>query len=441
MKTKKAVEGVKTALIAVLIAGAVFLGGKTGLFNDMLSALPFFSGEAPAVVSASRAEEGGLPAKEAARPLCIVITDAAGERYGVKYDTVSRNAIYDRTSSIFGEALGSASGFSQVSEEAWREALSGAGIYYEYIVPVEFPVLNAWLGVRANDSGEGTRVRQLLVAFGGGKNALYYRDSDSGAFYSADTASSAVITEELELHSANDVMFAYETGARAAGLSPYMLLTSELAHSELSAVQGASAEELLEIALGAIGHADEAYTAPFLNSEGTLTCVGEQFDISVTRDGAVSYRRSVIPRAEEGRRAPTSGELIEKARVIVSDIFGVLPNEAELFFESCDFSSSQICSVTFGYYIAGGRIHLREEGYAAKLTFREGALLNADVRVRSYSATEEQAQLLPEMLALAAAGGEFILCYSDSGQERLQPFWAAAEDNAPPDSAAHNGNG
>jgi hypothetical protein len=36
---------------------------------------------------------------------------------------------------------------------------------------------------------------------------------------------------------------------------------------------------------------------------------------------------------------------------------------------------------------------------------------------------EEATSLLPELQTLAAAGGEFILCYSDAGADTLTPFW------------------
>jgi hypothetical protein len=46
---------------------------------------------------------------------------------------------------------------------------------------------------------------------------------------------------------------------------------------------------------------------------------------------------------------------------------------------------------------------------------------------RNYTLTGEYTVMLPERLALAAAGGEFVLSYSDAGSETLQPFWAKFE--------------
>ena len=118
IKSKRFVEWFKTGLIVLLIASALLLGWQTKVFNEFFSAIPFFSNIAELVrgaTSTGSTETGGASFTEATRPLVIVITNERGERYGARYDTGARNSVYDRTSSIMGEALGSASTPSEIN--------------------------------------------------------------------------------------------------------------------------------------------------------------------------------------------------------------------------------------------------------------------------------------------------------------------------------------
>ena len=117
----RTIEAIKTALIALLAVSALLLAWRTGLFNDFFVTVPFFGNVAELMRGAyGAAEEGGAVLKEAARPICIVITDDGGGRFCAKYDTDTRNAVYDRTSSILSEALGSSSEHGEISEGEWR---------------------------------------------------------------------------------------------------------------------------------------------------------------------------------------------------------------------------------------------------------------------------------------------------------------------------------
>ena len=61
--------------------------------------------------------------------------------------------------------------------------------------------------------------------------------------------------------------------------------------------------------------------------------------------------------------------------------------------------------------------------YKYKIGAYNGAVLEAEFTFRTYFSAEEHTGMLPEIQTLAAAGGEFFLCYFDNGRETLQPFW------------------
>jgi len=183
MNNTRRVEWAKTALIVLLVASALFLGWQTRLFNDMLRAMPIFGRATEFAVGLPE------PAVAAARPLVIVITDEYGGRYGIRYDTARRNTVYNATSGILGEAIGSKSESVEISEAEWRKALSGPGVYFEYIRPVMLSVLDVWFGARMQYYFEDVSLRRIFVAFGEDTNRLYFEDYYTGRFFGADTVS------------------------------------------------------------------------------------------------------------------------------------------------------------------------------------------------------------------------------------------------------------
>jgi hypothetical protein len=95
-----------------------------------------------------------------------------------------------------------------------------------------------------------------------------------------------------------------------------------------------------------------------------------------------------------------------------------------VFFESIEYGPADSAFVTFGYYLAGGRVYVPQDGHAAKVSFGSGLVDEAELNYRGYTVlTGELARLMPKEQALAAAGGEFILEYPDLGAERLEPGW------------------
>jgi len=422
-RSKRVIEWGKTALIVLLSASALLLAWQTRLFNDYFASLPIFGSVAELVWGATgTAEPGRAAIKEAARPLNIVITNEEGGRHGVRYDTDARDAVYERTSSILGEALGSASAPTEISEDEWRSALSGAGVFFEYIIPVRLSVLDGWLGARMTEISEDVRLRRIFVAFGEDRSRLYFQEHESGLYFGADTASAAGKAQGLEIYGGNGALFAFETGIGGAENAPYMLMMPGSDHPDVRSAAAGSAEELLEIALLAFGQSGESFSTYYLDDSDTLVCVGTQFNIRVFTDGRVRYRRPDVLPTDEESRSLSKSEIIEMARAITADSIGGACGGAHIAFESYE-SDGDTSYIVFGYYIAGGRVYLSEDRHAASITITAGIVTEAEMNFRHFSLTGEHTGLLPERQALAAAGGEFMLCYSDSGTEILHPFW------------------
>jgi len=424
-KNRRFIEWLKSALIVLLVVSALFLGWRTELFNDFFSVIPLFGNVAKLVKGSSGtglSNPGGVTFKEAARPSAIVITNEQGERYGVRYDTDVRNAVYERTVSILGETLGSASEPGEISEMEWRTALSGSGVYFEYYRPVKLSILGGWLGVRLPEAVGDVPIRRICVVFGEDRSSMYYQDFDSGQFFVAITASSAGKMQELDIYSANGAVFAFETTTGVAENAPYVLILPGNDYSDIHADSAGSIEALLDITLDAMGRSNEISTQ-YYPTDGILGRVGAQYNIRVDAFDRVFFKNTDSSTPSETPPVFSEAEMIESSRLIVADTIGKIESDAEVFYETLEYGYGGTCSVYFGYYVAGGCVHLYEDGYAARVIFTNGIVSDIELRFRSYTQTGEYSKLPPERLALAAAGGEFVLCYYDTGGERLQPSW------------------
>jgi len=421
-KAKKMIEWGKTALIVLLTVSALLLGWQTGIFNDFLLTLPVFGSVAGLMGGGTgTAMSSGTVLKEAARPLSIVITNEEGERYGIKYDVDERNATYERTRRLFTEAFGSASVPQEISEEQWRESLGGAGVFFEYATPIRLSVLDKWLGAQMPETMQDLYLRRMFVAFGEDRSRLYYQDHSSSLFYGTDTVSSAGKAQELENFVSNGAVFAYETGITGAENAPYMLLIPGSYHPNIRAYAAGSPDELLAYGLTALGHVNELYRTYF-GPDNTLVCVGTQFRIMMQTDGRLWYRRTDGLPSQELLPSLSKSEMIEAARMIVFDSISAVSGNAEVFFESYE-QAGDVLHVHFGYFIAGGRVHMYDDRHAAMITFTSGIVTEVDLNFRNFIFSGEYTRLLPERQTLAAAGNEFMLYYSDTGAEILHPSW------------------
>ena len=419
---KKIIEGAKTALIIMLTVSMIVLGGQTRLFSDVAASVPFFGNFTGLGRAEPTAEPGETIVMEAARPLVIVITHEDGGRFGAKYDTDIRNEVYDWTSGIVGEALGSASAFEQICQYRWREALSAPGVFFEYFSPVRLSIINNWLGARLAYIDRDFLLRRIFVEFCDDSNRIYLQDIQSGNFYSANTASFARKAQELETLRPNGAQFAFEIGSAGASEAPYMLILPDAKHPIVVADSASSAEEILYIVRNAFGHGRETDRRYFDND--TLVSIGVNFNVRVQPCGTVLYRRTDRPPAIDDNISDS--RIIEQARIAVSRTIARTAAGAEVFFEHLEFLDNDNSVVTFGYYIAGGRIRLIDDMPAARLLVSGGIVVEAEMKFRSFSVSGEQyAGLLPEVIILAAAGGEFILNFSDTGSELLTPMWVA----------------
>ena len=154
-----------------------------------------------------------------------------GAHCAVMYDGAELDEAYSRFSSTLGEALGSSRDVSAVSEEAWRDALSGRGVYFDFYNDFLLSTYSIWLGTAMTGEASGHTARRVCLALEDGEVALYYiraRASGGQAFYRCATALPAdALSALLESAMPNGAEFNFERGDSFSRVDPYFVLTAD----------------------------------------------------------------------------------------------------------------------------------------------------------------------------------------------------------------------
>ena len=408
---KRFKEPLKTLLILLLTASAVFLAWKGSLFSA------FFPERAPAAPPTPEAPEQTYTA--AALPYAAAIRGPGGLCCGVQYDEETMAELYEGVSAILAEVLGSAEEPESISRFTWQDRLKEESLYLGYGFDLPIAALAAWVGVEAPWAGAETGSAFLLDSGGAGSIRLSYRGGDGSFFQCATAASWATLREKLEEYRPNGALFAFELPVLDDG-EPYLLVLEQLpelsrvsASEETGAAAGAFAE-LFGLNLGGQSRYTEA--------DGTLVYPGDSGVLRLWTDGSISYSPS-----EGAFTAASPADEIEEARKLLETAHGAYAGEERLSLRSVEAGETGELSLSFVYALGGVRVDL-VAGPAASALWKDGQLTELTLRPRSYRRGETFADLLPEKQAAAAAGSLCLgaaaeLILPDVGEERIEPVW------------------
>ena len=415
-KDKKRLREIgQNALIAALIVSAVLLARANGLFGKHAADSP---------QSSAPVAEGSITA--AAVPFSMaVIPDAPGARCGITHGEAALEEMFGRFSATLGEALGSAGAPQNVSQAQWEKALTGTGVFFDYLYGQPLSVLSGWLGTETSESvGEHTARRLCLAAEEDGL-ALYFEETSLREYYRCTTALTASsILPRMQEYSPNGARFVWElTDDRT--MDAYTLMEDGLiVLPKLSAanpLRDAESYGQISALMGLSGVArsySEADGVVYVENDVTLRISGS---------GTVSYRGG-----ENGLELGSARSLlsvVEAARALCQQGPGSSCGAARLSLSGLEYDrSSDTCHLRFDYSVEGIPLRLAE-GSAAEITVTGGRLQEATLHFCSYTTREETVTPLPRMLALAAVravgGGEPLLAYTDNHKE-IELQWLAA---------------
>lgn len=410
--------------LAPELAGGFSISGAVSKFADWFGSGNFLSS------TGSR-----LPNMES--PVRIAVYNATGRR-GVQYNKAETDKLFEQVSGILGEALDTAREPVQIKESQWQKALGATGCYFDFLGNIPLAALSAWLNGGEGDSVLTASARRILVAKNGdGETLLYYINASNGLFYACQTGEilQGQLDKALSGSLSNGATFAFEQGALYKRVDPYtMMLTTAPSLSQLNASNPVAGEEGLQLLLKTLGF--NSHTTSVYPVEGGRVVKEGNDTLRISDSGTVIYdsaakgNQATFQVAGKGE-GPSQAETVEAIQKLAARAAHSLCGEdVGLYLIHVTALEKGVYRIRFGYSVDGAPVLLSNRGYAAEFLVEGTSVQSFTFRLRAYTASGENAALLPERQAVAAldtvkSGGELMIGYVDGGENVLQPGWLA----------------
>ncbi len=412
----------KVCLIVLLAVSAAAMLFRLAVYSDI--GIPQLMGTDKDISSASDGVTRGYA--QCAKPLAAAVTNSEGGRYGVRYDETAVEELYTRYSAALAEALGSAGTPKQVGFDEWESALSGPGVFFDFVYAQPLGSLSAWLGSEVDGGiSEHTAARLCLSVSKDAVWLYYIRAKDANAYRCSTLATLSTDAAGFET---NGAKFAFETGGND-GIDPYTL--SAGGTIELQTVDAANPLRVETDGNALMEHfgMNSFIALTYAEPDGTKVYVDGDAALRLSPDGTVSFRQN-----ETGLLPANTDRLetvIDAAYRLADRVSTGYRGDCGLMLSSVTYSESDaVFSVTFQYTCNGLIVRLPDSRPAAEVTVSGGYITTCEIYLREYTAGEERVFPLPEKQAFALiaaeGGGEPLLCLIDEGGETV-PDWVIFE--------------
>ena len=422
MKDKaKLIDLAKNLVIVFLLLSAVFLLFKAVVRSpkNVLESIDDFFGGSADVSAVSPLDNAN--AESAASPIFFLITAEDGSHYAVKYDSQIKSKIISQFSGYLGEALGSSIALRETSVEQWQTALSGSGVFFDYLYPQPLSAIASWLGTNITNDASNKKARRLFLGNDNGNLILYFISESDGTIYRCNTSSSfsslAPKIAEYPLGTAN---FAFELGNEYANLDPYFIFSRESTSLQAVTVSSPVRDSSFDSAallnyFGMNSHVASEYT----EVDGSEVYVDGDKALRIEASGKVSFsatgNNGVLLSSNSG--ALTITDCISACYKITKNSIGLSSGDGAVGLVNVEgISTPSSCTITFGYFADGIPFTLPGGRYAARFEISNGAIVKAELYFRKYTLSGGSAMALPEKQVTAivkSKGGEPILTYED----------------------------
>ncbi|PKM71575.1 MAG: hypothetical protein CVU91_13155 [Firmicutes bacterium HGW-Firmicutes-16] len=421
MKNKaRLIDMAKNFAIVLLLISAGFLllkatvGGRGSFFGGLEG---LFDGNSDSV--SAELPEGEVTTL-ASDPVFLLVTSETGSHYAVKYNNDTKDKLMAQFSGSLGEALGSSGKPTEVSVEKWQTALSGSGVFFDYLYPQPLSAIASSLGTEISSDASLETARRFYLGEDGGNLVLYFISEDEGIIYRCDTVLSFSTLKtkisECPLGSAN---FAFELGEDYANIDPYFIFSHE--NEPLSAVTVTNPVRDNYDGSGLLAHfgMNSRIVSELPKSDGSKVYVEGDKSLSIESSGRVIFDASggngIIIKG--GSAGLTITDSISVCSEIVKNSIGLVGGDGvtELVKVS-NVSTPSSCTVSFGYFVNGIPVTLPGGESAASFQIISGTIVKAELYLRRYTLPGGTIVPLPEKQAAVIAetrGGEPVLTYED----------------------------
>ena len=416
----------KTFLILLLTLSALYLICQFGRFQGLRLFQDGGSGGSAGVITEEQ-DSSGREGVLTLWPVRMVLQGGDG-RYGVQYSQSGIRELFESTfGNLLREALNTAGQPEPITEEQWRQRLTGEGVwaYYDFVRPLPLGEISVWLKNTERRPDLDWNVRQFLLTEDGGQRQLLCQNEDSGQYYrfSLPEGGGEPLSYLVGSYAPNGAVFAFEQPEVFGTLAPDTLILKEPPTMTAYGVSNP---------LGGLteGDMDELLRALSFNPKivsRTPVADGQRFQegldsLGLTQEGTITYHSRQGGTNRYPVEEMTAGALVERSRELLSQVIEERLGDGTYHLRSVSVEEDgKQVEVFFEYWLDGTPVQVFQEGWAARFTFTEGELLDFTIHVRQYTRTETASPVLPEVQAAAAMprllqeGRELLLCYTDRG--------------------------
>ena len=415
MDKRRLIEQGKNVLIVALTLSALYLSGVIGTIQDYVAGDSIGSVIQQEGTGGAQHEPG-----PAAQPLAMMISPSENAHHGVKYDGDALSEVYGWFTASLGEALGSSGEPVEVGLDDWERALSGRGVFFDYLYPQSMSTLSSWLGTEISSGASTHTSRRFCLAVEGSGVVLYYIRDYDGSPYRCETALNAErLAERLDGYAPNGAVFAFELGSRYSDIDPYYAMLEALPEVPVLEASNPLTEADVPSILPLFGISD-LVASSYSEDDGTAVYIEGDNSLRVSPDGEIKFS-SVRP-DEAAELTVGTGAIISRAYSVASQLPRGLNSSLQLTLIQYDWESGEY-TVAFEYVVDGVQVCFGERRGAMVFKYTgEGELVEAEIICRSYTENGSQTPM-PERQALSlvseVGGGEPMLAYVDSGAVSL----------------------
>jgi len=411
-------ERVKTLFLVLLSISAVFLGLRTGLFDEPLRA-GGFGGNPPMRTVTDQAYP-------AAFPRTIMVSLGAGAYHGQRMDWQGGNEeaglqiLYATFAESLGEALESADSSESVTLEAWERALTDLGVFFQYDVEIPGATLARWFGTESHDTIGG--IERIILSASQDAVYLYYMGGDGIPNRSETRADAGILRGWIQTLEPNGAQYGFQLPA-FTGADPFAVLLAQ--YDGIPVIRGHNAVSAVFEQLGTVLEQFGMHLsrARYLDVGGVRTMVEDDATLRLTDQGRIYYHcQANAPRLVAWEDAPSLTRGIEAGREIAQILEG-LSGEATVQLSDWVYAEEQIV-LYFSYYLGG--IPIWTAYPAARIVIRGSYVREVTLFARTFMRTGQFSAVIPELQASAAAGGEpltLAYVYAEDEDETWLPRW------------------
>lgn len=410
---RRLIETGKSALIVILAVTALILSIKVWLFPGVSNS-DVFNGVLALQGQSTDSAGGGYTA--AATPFCIVVTPVSGTHCALIYDDKAVAAAYERFSANLGEALGSAGEPEAISDAEWEAALSGCGVYFDFLSDQPLDALASWFDITASGGTALHTARRICLSVDSSGVSLYYVRAREGTAYRCSTKlSSADISGKLQGYLPDGSNFNFELESPFSLVDSCAVITPGLLSiPSVTAGNPVSSDAEDDEILASFGM-NSILAVPYAETDGSEVFVEGETTLRIETNGTVIFGRTGHV---EQAGSLTTAQAIETVRATCEKTLGRLCGSATLYLSYIWHNpDTDVYYIRFDYALNGLPVSFTDGASAAAFTLTGDVITSATMIFREYSTADTTEAPLPALQTAAAVqaagGGEPVLSYTD----------------------------